>query len=151
MRKDLAMRLIIAALTLFVLAGCTTTVGGRVHHGKGQIVSATANPVDLLHKLGVTTDDVQGSPSLDGARVATGWWGTDQYALDFPQAITIWMYPSRDDVEMALADVTPTDHEAVIQGDRWMAEVTTGHTNIFEPSPDAIASALAGEVVIVWP
>jgi hypothetical protein len=155
----------LAAMAAATMAGCTNAT----HHATGTARSlptvaantVAGNPVDLLRKLapsGCKMDDGQpphgqGDPDLYGGRAAICWWGTP---WDTGQSIQVWTSATHADAVAALDDVTPKDHEAVIAGDLWMAEVDAPSTADyapapFSPTPAAIATLLGGRVTQVWP
>ncbi len=135
------------------------TQGGS---GFGNPGGVAGNPVDLLHTLpGCKTKDRQGQPAPDGlSRYANGWWGVDYWSpstdpntgkLTWGQGITVWTYPSQYMATLALRDVTPRDHMAVLVGGPWLVELQAGSTDTFDPSPQTVAGQLGGKVSKVWP
>ena len=78
-------------------------------------------------------------------------WGTQ---------VDVWTFASPEVAASAAAAARVQDHFAVIAGPNWMAEVDAGYyadpgsgqgTYKFDPSPAAVAAALGGRVVHVYP
>jgi len=119
-------------------------------------VPSVANAKMMLRKLpGCTYDGALGPTSVDGSGLGACYYGANyrhpDANLHWGEGVTLYTYPSNDDRDTALQNVSREAHKAVLIGSGWAATVEAGSSHRLDVDPAKIATQLGGQVLRIWP